>query len=215
MAGAEGARGDHRVGKGQERGNQGHRQQDVEIGQRQQREREVGKTGRDAADQRHALPVQSQQDNRQHQPVAGALLLCRQHRTGHARRKAAAEQDHGKAGGADRKAREVCLPELPDRRGELVERRGAVHAKTKDFRKLRAQDHQREAMQESGDHRLGQKIRDEAQTEQPCQQADRPDHDAEAGREEGQSRRIPNGERRHRDRDDGRHGGVGSHDEMA
>ena len=69
-------------------------------------------------------------------------------------------------------------------------------------------------MHEARDHRLGEKVGNEAQPQQSGQQADEPDHDAEPGREQRQPRRIAQRQRRHGDRDDGRHGGVGSNDEV-
>jgi hypothetical protein len=62
---------------------------------------------------------------------------------------------------------------------------------------------------------LLRKIGDEAQPQKACQQAKHAGHDAEPRREQRQPTRIAGRQRRHGDRDDGRHCGVGADDEQA
>ena len=155
-----------------------------------------------------ALPVETEQDDGQHRTSQ------RDHRSRDARREAATEQDDGKAGGADREGSEIRVAQPAGRGDELVERGLALDLEAQHFRDLRPQDHQGKPVHEARDHRLGEKVGNEAQPQQSGQQADEPDHDAEPGREQRQPRRIAQRQRRHGDRDDGRHGGVRSNDEV-
>ena len=103
-AGREGTGRDDRVGEGQKCGDQRHRQQQVEIGQRQRGECQAGQPGWNASDDRHPLHVEAQQPDGQ----AGGEEC--HHGARHARREPAAEQDQHEASRADRKRHAVGAP---------------------------------------------------------------------------------------------------------
>ena len=190
----EGARHDHGVGKGEQRRGQCHRQQRLEVAERQQRQRQAGQPARNRADACHASLVEIPQRDRESRRDQS------DERARNPGRQAPAQQDDRNARRPNGERRQMGLIQPTGDADELLDGRLAHGLEAQQLGQLCRRDHKRQPMHEAHDHRLGKKVGDEAQLQPAGQQAEHADHHAEPRRQQRQPAGIA---RRHRQHHDG------------